>query len=149
MITAAEALRGLTRVTGVFFLERKNQRTLSYSNLEKVPHDFVVTAPEVALQPVTQGMPPILFPRESSYPTVPQSDAFGVTAPEVASQPVTQGDASGVGRATGVDTVNSRVNCFAISLATWSPPIHPRASANLKIRTNQRAHLSVICRRTK
>ena len=25
---------------GVFFLERKNQRTLSYSNLEIIPHDI-------------------------------------------------------------------------------------------------------------
>ena len=51
--------------------------------------------------------------------TVPQSDDFVVTAPEVALQPVTQGDASGVGRA------NSRVNCFAISLAALPPPLHP------------------------
>ena len=56
-----------------------------------------------------------------------------------ASSPYT-GDASGVGRA------NSRVNCFAISLATLSPPIHPRASANLKLRTTQKPHLYVILR---
>ena len=43
------------------------------------------------------------------------------------------GDASGVGRA------NSRVNCFAISLATWSPPIHHGENANLKLRTFQKA----------
>ena len=42
-------------------------------------------------------------------------------------------DASGVGRA------NSRVNCFAISLATWSPPIHHGENANLKPRTFPRA----------
>ena len=35
-------------------------------------------------------------------------------------------DASGVGRATGVDTVNSRVNCFAISLAASPPPCNIR-----------------------
>ena len=43
------------------------------------------------------------------------------------------GDASGVGRA------NSRVNCFAISLATWLPPLHHGENANLKPRTFPRA----------
>ena len=44
--------------------------------------------------------------RESTYPTVPQSDDFVVTAPEVALQPVAQGDASKVGSAN---------SCFAAS----------------------------------
>ena len=59
-------------------------------------------------------------------------------------QPVTQGDASGVGRATGVDTVNARVNCFAISLAASPPPIHQGESVNPKLRTLQKAHLRRI-----
>ncbi len=67
-----------------------------------------------------------------------------MTAPEVALQPVAQEDASGVGRATGVDTVNSRVNCFAISLAASPPPIHQGESVNPKLRTLQKAHLRRI-----
>ena len=70
---------------------------------------------------------------ESSCPTVPQSDDFVVTAPEVALQPVAQGDASGVGRA------NSRVNCFAISLAALPPPIRHGENANLELRTLKKA----------
>ncbi len=68
---------------------------------------------------------------ESAYPTVPQSASL--TAPEVALQPVAQEDAS------GVDTVNSRVNCFAISLAALPPPIHQGENVNFELRTRQRA----------
>ena len=52
-----------------------------YSACPTVPQsdDYVVTAPEVSLQPVTQGMPPMLSPRERAYPTVPQSASL--TAP--------------------------------------------------------------------
>ena len=63
--------------------------------------------------------------------TAPQSASL--TAPEVALQPVAQEDAS------GVDTVNSRVNCFAISLAALPPPIHQGENVNFELRTRQRA----------
>ena len=45
------------------------------------------------------------------------------------------------GDASGVDTVNSRVNCFAISLAALPPPIHHGENANLKLCTLKEPHL--------
>ena len=103
-------------------------------SVRRLRNDFVVTAPEIALQPVAQeDASGRKFLSDSPSVRRLRND-FVVTAPEVALQPVTQGMPPKLAKPTP---------------ASLPPLLHPQRKCNPKFRTLQEAHLSVICRRTK